>query len=1325
MKRSLKLFATIAAMFLMVGCAGSSDPTPSEPTLLDIRVSKQPTKLVYTVNETFTSAGLEVTARYSDSTNKVVTPDPISAPDMSTAGSKDVTVTYKTKSTKFTITVNPASKVLSSISLDALPTKTTYVVGEEFDSTGLIVRAHYSDSSSAVVAPTMISAMDMSSAGTKIATVYYSEGGVTTSSTFTIQVNNPAAKTLSSISLDSMPTKLTYTVGETFNSAGLIVRAHYSDSSSAVVTPTSISSPDMSSAGTKAVTVSYTEGGNTRTTSFNITVNNPAAKTLSSISIDSMPTKTTYNVGETFSSAGLVVRAHYSDSSSAVVTPTSISSPDMSSAGSKTVTVSYIEGGVTKTTTFSITVNNPQPTGNVDTLVLDDTGMSGSTYGDWDSVTKTTSAVYAGNSAGGYNAIQLRSSNNTSGIITTTSGGNISKVSVVWNSNTYNGRKLDVYAKNTAYTSASDLYDSSTQGTKIGSIDFGSTTELSISDSYSYVGVRSNNSALYLDSISFTWGDPVPVTLSSISIESEPSKVLYEVGETFSSAGLVIRAHYSDSSSKIVSPTSISSPDMSTAGTKVVTVSYTEGGLTESATFNITVSSEPIPVVNVTGVSVSPTSLSMTVGDAAQSLTATVSPSNATDKSVTWSSSKTSVATVSNGVVSAVGAGTAVITVTTNDGGFTATCNVTVEAAKEYPLITDASSLRAGDKVIIASYSNKVTASNTLNSKGYLEAVTSATFNSDGSKLKTFGSGTAIFTVGGSAGKWTFANESGYLLGTSAAKKVGWDDGVTTWTVSIVSGDAEIESTYADYGRILYNKTSPRFTTYTSATSASMLLVQLYRYAEAVPVDPTGVTVSPTTAEVAQGRTKTLTVGYLPENANRNLGVTWSTSAPGVVDVNDGVVSVSDSAPIGTKATITATSVFNTDFTASCEVTVTEFKADKYTIMLYVCGSNLESDGGCARDDLQEILQVRAQQPDDINIIVETGGCTSWYMPGVSTGELGRFEIDSACSATQMRKITAVEEASMGDPATLTDFMNWGFENYPAEKYGLLLWNHGGSMDGCCFDDLYDSDSLTSGEVDQAVSSARSTSGITDKLDFIAYDACLMAVQDIAEMNSHNFKYQLSSQESEWSGGYDYDKCMPTLYADPDDTAAFLTKVGETFMDEQEKEQKHYDQTQSVLDLSYMDEYLTAWEDMSDTLNSICSTDSSKWTTFANAVNTARKYGQSTEEGAEEYNDGYLYDIFDVKGALTAVKSSFSSNKTFTDKIDVVLGLLSQIIIYNRCGSQVSGSNGLCMFCPISGYSLYEPYVSSEGTYPANYAASDTNFTHWRNVCISYGTWWE
>ncbi len=141
-----------------------------------------------------------------------------------------------------------------------------------------------------------------------------------------------------------------------------------------------------------------------------------------------------------------------------------------------------------------------------DVLNRNFTGVtSGAGYSEWSGKTSNSDAVYAGNSAGGNDAIQLRSNNNNSGVVTTASGGKVTKIKVTWNSNTTSGRTITVYGKNTAYTAATDLYNSSTQGTSLGTIAYGSSTELTISGDYSFIGFRSASGALYLDEVQIEW----------------------------------------------------------------------------------------------------------------------------------------------------------------------------------------------------------------------------------------------------------------------------------------------------------------------------------------------------------------------------------------------------------------------------------------------------------------------------------------------------------------------------------------------------------------------------------------------------------------------------------------------------------------------------------------------------------------------------------------------------------------------------------------------------------------------------------------------------
>ena len=163
-----------------------------------------------------------------------------------------------------------------------------------------------------------------------------------------------------------------------------------------------------------------------------------------------------------------------------------------------------------------------------DVLNHDVIGVNGTTYSTWTGITSNSDAVYAGNTAGGNNAIQMRSNNNNSGIITTASGGVVTNITVVWNENTTDGRTLNVYGKNAAYSAASDLYGNNA-GTLIGTIVYGTSTELAIDDEYAFIGIRSNSGALYLDEVSITWGEGSGVTPPSI--EASNVEIAYDATE--------------------------------------------------------------------------------------------------------------------------------------------------------------------------------------------------------------------------------------------------------------------------------------------------------------------------------------------------------------------------------------------------------------------------------------------------------------------------------------------------------------------------------------------------------------------------------------------------------------------------------------------------------------------------------------------------------------------------------------------------------------------------------------------------------------------------
>ena len=362
------------------------------------------------------------------------------------------------------------------------------------------------------------SATTISSSGTS-----YKVSGLSASTSLVIQNANTSNKQLriytitftytqtpyiTSIAIENAPTKTSYTVGECFDPSGLVLRRNYSNNShntyaysgheSSFTFSPSLESPLTIS--NTSITITYSGFSTTQS----ITVQKGAVTSITA------SVSKTYYVGQSIVKADITVV----DSNDDPVTDFTFSSyqftyNDADSGGAltdKELTVSYL----TFTDDFIVKVQRKayeSTVGDEDTLNREKTGVaSGSTsYSNWSNKTDTSTAIYAGNSAGDHNSIQLRSSGN-SGIITTTSGGSIKKITVVWEGNTVNDRTLDIYGKNTAYSATSELYNSSTQGTLLGSIIKGTSTALEVSGDYAYVGVRSRSNAMYLTSIKFSYG---------------------------------------------------------------------------------------------------------------------------------------------------------------------------------------------------------------------------------------------------------------------------------------------------------------------------------------------------------------------------------------------------------------------------------------------------------------------------------------------------------------------------------------------------------------------------------------------------------------------------------------------------------------------------------------------------------------------------------------------------------------------------------------------------------------------------------------------------
>ena len=356
---------------------------------------------------------------------------------------------------------------------------------------------------------------------------------------------------------------------------------------------------------------------------------------------------------------------------------------------------------------------------------------------------------------------------------------------------------------------------------------------------------------------------------------------------------------------------------------------------TQRVYLEVKVENAPAQPVAVTGVTLDKSTATLKVGEEL-TLVATVAPANATDKAVVWKSSDAAVAEVASGKVTAKAEGAAVISVTTADGNFTAFCLVTVKkdetpgpgpvpSGDAFTLVTNASSLEAGLEILIVSTAKNVAAGEYTTSKNSNYFADAAVTISDNSITLADNSKASILTLGGSAGAWTLAMSDDKLVGATAEKKIALDDGTTTWAITIASnGDATIQNGTAGNGHFLYNVQSPRFTTYKSDATATMLLPQIYARkggSTPTPSDPvavTGVTLDKDKAEVEVGATIKLTATIAPANAT-NKKVVWSSDKPAIATVADGVVT-----GVAVGSAVITVKTEDGNFTASCAVNVSE-----------------------------------------------------------------------------------------------------------------------------------------------------------------------------------------------------------------------------------------------------------------------------------------------------------------------------------------------------------------------------------------------------------------
>ena len=365
----------------------------------------------------------------------------------------------------------------------------------------------------------------------------------------------------------------------------------------------------------------------------------------------------------------------------------------------------------------------------------------------------------------------------------------------------------------------------------------------------------------------------------------------------------------------------------------------------------------PVPTVAVTGVSLNKTSLSFTGTGSSQTLTATVSPSNATNKTITWSSSNTSVATVSNGVVKAVGFGTATITAKSNNGK-TASCKVTVNPIQPTGIkATPETSTLYGLNGTVKLSANVMPSNATNKAVTWSSRNTSvATVSSDGT-VKAVGYGTTVITaktVNGLTSNCTVTVNPIAVTGVSLNK--------TSLSFTGTGSSQTLTATVSPSNAT--NKTVTWSSSNTSVATVSNGVVKAVGFGTATitaksnngktascsvtvnPIQPTGIKATPETSTLyGLNGTVKLSANVMPSNAT-NKAVTWSSRNTSVATVSsDGTVKA-----VGYGTTvITATTV--NGLTSNCTINVKKEEVTSLTIATkptktnYYVGDTLSTAG--------------------------------------------------------------------------------------------------------------------------------------------------------------------------------------------------------------------------------------------------------------------------------------------------------------------------------------------------------------------------------------------
>jgi hypothetical protein len=288
----------------------------------------------------------------------------------------------------------------------------------------------------------------------------------------------------------------------------------------------------------------------------------------------------------------------------------------------------------------------------------------------------------------------------------------------------------------------------------------------------------------------------------------------------------------------------------------------------------------------------------------------------------------------------------------------------------------------------------------------------------------------------------------------------------------------------------------------------------------------------------------------------------------------------------------------------------------KKTIFIYMCGSNLETKQGLAGKNIDEILT--ANIGSDMNVVIETGGATTWRSHDIDSSAIQRYEVKNG----ELKLLDSLPQANMGEAQTLTDFLTWGQKEYKSEQNMLVLWDHGGgSAKGVCFDENYSFDSLSLTELKDALDASQ----MNKKFSFISFDACLMATIEVVSVMKNYADYMIASEEIIPGGGMDY-KAICEAFASDSKDEDIGKKICDAFMDKCKKTGKDIYSTLSLINLESADDLVEHFDNCAAYMNRMSET-KNYFSRIIAAAKRCEKFGiENTFDGSANMVD--LGDFF-------------------------------------------------------------------------------------------------